>query len=285
MSNIVRALQILELLVDAPAGARITDLALELSVNRAIPHRLLAELIQLGYVAQDGDTERYRATFKLGSLGLRQLETAGVTRWSQDELDALASASRELVRLAAASGDKLLFVAKAQGANSALIVDSVVGHEVVLHATASGKAWLSTFPRTEARAILSGRSLSRPTTHTKTDLRQVLAELEEVRRLGYAVTNEEMETGINAIAAAIVPPDAPLGRAVGTVSIAGPAARLTSGQLLTFVPAIRATADKLAAQWHVYAYLDALAASGARNTDPSNATAQPGDVGVTANDT
>src|SRR5215831_5054763 len=84
MSNLRRALRLLELLTQAPDGARLTDLAQSLGVNRAIPHRALSELIEMGYVRQDPDTERYLATFKLGALGLQQLEVAGLGRWTNE---------------------------------------------------------------------------------------------------------------------------------------------------------------------------------------------------------
>lgn len=258
MSSIDRAMRILDIIAGEPEGVRVTDMATTLQLNRAIPHRLLAELIELGYVVQNPTTERYRATFKLGSLGLRQLETAGIPRWSRDELDALAATSRELVRLAVVSGTVLRWVAKAQGANSALIIDSGSGTDVAIHATASGKAWLSTLPPDGAEALLVARGLDPKTPHTGTDLRRVMADIAHARALGYAVIHEEMEVGISAIAAPIVPPESPDGGGVATVSIAGPSARLTPPVLLEFAPALLATACKLAEQWHVYEYLAAL---------------------------
>ena len=258
LSNIDRALRILDILASEPDGVRVTDLATTLGLNRAIPHRLLAELIDLGYVAQNPTTERYRATFKLGSVGLRQLETAGIFRWAQDELDSLAATSRELVRLAVVSGTVLRFIAKAQGAGSALILDSASGSEVVLHATASGKAWLSTLGEDEARSILMERGLTAETTHTATQMDRVLQELAEAREVGYAHTIEEMGPGLNAISSPLVPRAARNGRAVGTVSIAGPSARLTPEVLHSFAPALRGAAARLGGQWHVYAYLVGL---------------------------
>jgi DNA-binding IclR family transcriptional regulator len=258
VSNIDRALRILAILASEPRGVRVTDLATKLNLNRAIPHRLLAELVELGYVVQDPGTERYRATFELGSLGLRQLETAGVSRWAQDELDSLARASRELVRLAVASGSDLRWVAKAQGANSALIIDPIAGSEVVLHATATGKAWLSTLPHEQVVALLNERGLDVKTPHTETSLDSVLDEVAAARERGYALTYEEMEAGINAIAAPILPAELGGQGAAGTVSIAGPAARLTPEILTSFAPLILATTRRLAEQWHVYEYLVAV---------------------------
>ncbi len=95
----------LELLAGEPRGLRVTDLANTLGAEPGHPASHPRGLIELGYVAQDPRTERYRVTFKLGSLGLRQLETAGTPRWAQDELDRLAAKTRELVRLAVVSED------------------------------------------------------------------------------------------------------------------------------------------------------------------------------------
>lgn len=255
MSSVERAMRILDLVAGQPDGVRVTDLAATLGLNRAIPHRLLAELIELGYVVQNPETERYRATFKLGSLGLRQLETAGISRWAQDELGALAATTRELVRLAVASDGVLRFVAKAQGADTTLILDSVSGSDIVLHATASGKAWLSTLPEDEAAALLRSRGLETATPRTETDLGRVLEQIAVARQIGYAVVHEEMELGISAIAAPVMPPDLAGGPAVGTVSIAGPTVRLHPDVLVNFAPALRETARTLASQWHVYPYL------------------------------
>lgn len=258
-TNIGRTMRTLELLAGEPRGLRITDLANALDVNRAIPHRTLSDLAELGYVVQDPRTERYRVTFKLGSLGLRQLETAGLTRWAQDELDKLAANTRELVRLAVASGDSLRWVAKAQGSASALTLDGVSGAQVVLHATASGKAWLSTLPEHAVVDLLDERGLEAQTSHTETDLSQVLGDIEAARRDGYALVEEEMEVGVSAIAVPVVPPEADDGRAVATVSIAGPAARLSHDRLVGYAPALTTMARQLAAHWHTYEYMTALA--------------------------
>ena len=256
--TIGRTMRTLEILAAEPRGVRITDLANALGLNRAIPHRILADLVKLGYVAQDPRNERYRVTFKLGSLGLRQLETAGTARWAQDELDKLAARTRELVRLAVVSGEGLSWVAKAQGSDSALTYDGVSGTQVVLHATASGKAWLATLPDEEVQHLLSERGLIAQTVHTETDLGQVMRDIEQARELGYALVEEEMEVGVSAVAAAIVPPEARDGRAVATVSIAGPAARLGHHQLISYSPDLVEVARELGVQWHTYEYLAAL---------------------------
>jgi len=260
MSNLRRALRLLELLTQAPDGARLTDLAQSLGVNRAIPHRALSELIDMGYVRQDPSNERYVATFKLGALGLQQLEAAGLGRWSIEALGDLAAKTKELVRLAVVTDGSLRWVAKAQGSNSMLILDPANGAEPVVHATATGKAWLSTLPEDEVRTILGKGKLSQRTTHTKIEPRAVMEEVVVARSRGYAITEQEMDVGISAIAVPVIAPRGG-GRAVATVSVAGPSARLSVDVLTGFLPDLRKTAERLGDQWVTYVHLESSSPS------------------------
>ena len=258
MSMTQRTMKILELLAAAPQGLRVTDLAQELDLNRAIPFRILSDLMVMGYVVKDPLSERYRATFTLGSLGLRQIEESGVQDWAQSEINTLAMATRELVRLAIWNQEQLQFLCRAQGANSALlIVDSNVGSDVALHATASGKAWLSTLDDLSVEKVLADRGLFKYTDATPESLSTIVRDLDEVRRCGYSLIHEEMEPGVSAIAAPIVPPDSTDGIAVATVSIAGPTARVRD-TLESFAPDLFASAKRLANSWRVREYLEAV---------------------------
>ena len=251
-------MRILELVAGEAEGARVTDLATTLGLNRAIPHRILAELCELGYVVQDPTTERYRAAFKLGSLGLRQLETAGISRWAREDLEGLASATKELVRLAVVSGTTLLLVAKAQGADSTLTIGATLRSATVPFASANGKAWLSTLPEDEALQLLLSRGLGPTSARTPPRFDEVVEEIAQAKRIGYSLIEEELEVGVNAIAVPIVPPGSRQGRAVGTLSVAGPSVRVSAGVLISFVPALYAVAERLGCEWHVYVYLKAI---------------------------
>lgn len=249
--GISRAFHVLELLAAEPRSLRITDLASALRLNKAIAFRLVSSLIDAGYVRQDPETQRYQATFKLAALGLQKLEQSGVGEWAQEPLDWLAEQTRELVRLAVIEDHSLRWIAKAQGSNSRLIIDPAAGADVVLHATATGKAWLSTMPPEQARQTLEVRGLDPRTPHTITEIETVMAEIEEARRRGYAIVLEEMDPGVNAIAAPIyVPVDGT--SPVGTVSVAGPSVRLTQEMLEHLAGPLLETARELAARWSIY---------------------------------
>ncbi|QLD12789.1 IclR family transcriptional regulator [Microbacterium oleivorans] len=252
--DVANAMHTLELLASRPEGRRVSEIAERLDVNKAIAHRLLAALMQAGYVFQDARTSSYVATHSLGALGLRQLSSSGVGTWAQRSLDSLAADCEELVRLAVATNDTLQWIAKAQGSNSSLRLDPVMGQDVVPHATASGKAWLSTLSAERIETVLDQEDRLSVTSRSALDRPALSIELDEVRHRGYATTFEEMDLGINAVAAPIF--GAGAGReATGTISIAGPSVRMTRARMAELSPLLLASAADIAKSWPSYAYL------------------------------
>lgn len=252
--DVANAMHTLELLASRPEGRRVSEIAERLDINKAIAHRLLAALVNSGYVTQDPRTSSYVATHSLGALGLRQLSSSGVGTWAQRSLDALATDCEELVRLAVATNDTLQWIAKAQGSNSSLRLDPVMGQDVVPHATASGKAWLSTLASERIETVLDHEGRLSVTSRSSLDRAALSGELDEVRHRGYATTFEEMDLGINAVAAPIF--GAGSGReATGTISIAGPSVRMTRARMAELSPLLLAAAAEIAKSWPSYAYL------------------------------
>ncbi|NQX18292.1 IclR family transcriptional regulator [Rathayibacter sp. VKM Ac-2857] len=252
--DVAHGMRVLEMLAPEPEGLRVTQVAEALGLNKAIAHRLLGALVTAGYAAQDPRTSTYYATHRLGALGLRQLSSSGVSTWAQRTLDALAAESEELVRLAVVSEDSLQWIAKAQGSNSSLRLDPVMGKDAVPYATASGKAWLSTLPEEHVREILDQHGLVPLTSRTVLEPEKVLDELHEVRHRGYATTLEEMDLGIHAVAAPVLGAGshAP---ATGTISIAGPSVRMTRARMAELSRPLLLAAAEITASWPTYAYL------------------------------
>ncbi|WP_308340741.1 IclR family transcriptional regulator [Rhodococcus sp. USK10] len=253
-ADVSNTIRVLEMLSSESEGLGVTQVSAGLGVNKAIAHRLLGALVEVGYVAQDKRTSTYVATHRLGALGLRQLSSSGIDTWAQRTLDALASECEELVRLAVATTDSLQWIAKAQGCNSSLRLDPVMGRSAVPYATASGKAWLSTLEPEHVQAILSKQNPSHHTPRTALDADRLNADLDEARHRGYATTFEEMDLGINAVAAPIYGAGKTTA-ATGTLSIAGPSVRMTRARLAELSAPLIAAATDIAATWPAFDYL------------------------------
>jgi IclR family acetate operon transcriptional repressor len=254
-----RVFDLLELLVGHPAGMSLTEICTKQSIPKAAAYRALSALVRNGFVEQDEASEWYRLTFKTTTIGLRYLAEIGITEVCQPLLDRLAAKTEELVRLVVANDDSLLWVAKSQGALSGLRYDPDMGQTVVLHATAAGRAWLSTLDEEEAVQIVMERGFSVPARfHRKvvTNEASLRAELRATRERGYGLAIEEGAAGTAAIAVPIFNASDKQNRAVGSVSVAGPVVRMTQARIDEIMPDVRAAAVELSQIWPVRRYLD-----------------------------
>ncbi|MEO7241980.1 MAG: IclR family transcriptional regulator [Variovorax sp.] len=220
-----RSLELLGLLARDAGWHRLSSIAQRLQLQSGPAHRLLAELMRLGWVEQEASTDRYRLTLKLSLLGQQFLYATGLPGMVQPILDSLAARCGELVRLTVVQGDALYWFASSQGAPPGLMYQPSMTSHPQLHATANGKAWLATLPDETAVAIAleGGLADGGGTSKTIHTVQGLVRELALTRRRGYGLSVEEAEAGVRAIAIAIAPPGAP---AVGTMSIGGPLLRM-----------------------------------------------------------
>ncbi|MBV8915025.1 MAG: IclR family transcriptional regulator [Acetobacteraceae bacterium] len=237
--------EVIEFMAGSGAACRLSDVAAALELPKSATHRLLRELCALGWVEQSGADGRYALTLRFALLGHRVLQANRLPDLVQPVLDAVAAATGELVRLTIATERGLMWFAFAQGAPPGLVYQPAMQGEVLLHATANGKAYLSTLGDAAALDLAwrGGLGARRPTSRTVSTAAELCQELAETRARGYAVAMEEAEPGIVAVAVAV----RPHGRdAIGTISVAGPSMRIGADRIPVLADALRAAAATLA---------------------------------------
>lgn len=248
-----RAIDILELVQTAEMPLALGDIAQHLDLPKSATHRLLQVWVERDYLQQDAVAQRYSATLKLAILGFAHLNATGIRDVCHPELRALARDTGELARLAVVDGDTLAWVVEAQGARDGLRYDGNLGRQAVLHATAAGKSWLATMSDEEAaRLVLAQgfpdvRDLPEVGPGAVRTMQALLDELARVRREGYAVAIQEASVGINAVAAVVQAG----GRAVGSIIVVGPSARMEPARIAELAPRVMATARRLSALWPI----------------------------------
>lgn len=246
-SALTKALAVIERLFDAPDGMTVSALAEALDQPVSGIHRTLGELVRAGYVRQDGSGGAYALTLRLPAMGISYLARAGVTDVAQPILDRLAAETEELVRLSIVDEDRLVWVAVAQGATKGLRYDPGAEQGVVVHlaSSAGGIAWLSTMDDSEALMRVARQGLSRgPEAGPAAphDIDAVRAAIADARARGYAVS---VDTYIPGMAAMAVPLRARDGSAIGCLSIAGPAVRVTEARMAEMAPALAQAAAEI----------------------------------------
>jgi DNA-binding IclR family transcriptional regulator len=245
--NIVeRAFRLIEVLARSATGLGLTQLANEAAIPKTATHRLVTELVRLRYVRQDLDTSRYHLSMRLLSLGSMHLGISGVIDLAQPILDRLARESGELARLSVIDGDRLMWVAKAQGARSGLRYDPDMGQEVTLFCTATGHAWLASVSDERALEIVASQGFGRfdefgpNAPRTISRLQEMLS---VTRERGFATVFESAATGTAAIAAVVR--HARTDQPIGTVSITGPSSRMGETRMQNLAPHVVAAAREM----------------------------------------
>ena len=249
-----RCLDALEMLALAPRGLPLTVLSQRLGLVKSATHRLLAELQSEGFVTQEPESQHYRLTMRFPTLGFRFLTGLGVVEAGKQPLDALAARTGELVRMTVAEADRLTWIARAQGATTALRFDPETGPEVPLVTTASARVWLATLPESRALALVKAEGFGADARddhsgpNAPRSLSDFAVRLRATRRDGHAIAIDEIEPGMSAVAVVIAHP-VPGRPVLGTVSVAGPSLRVDRARLESFVPDLRATAAELSTRW------------------------------------
>lgn len=247
-----RCLSIIQLLAGQAGEMPLGEIAERLDLPKSGAHRLLATLVDLGWVEKDPQTSFYRLTMRLAILGQQFYVATGIPDLCQPLLDRLARESREFVRMAVVDSETLVWVAHAQGARGGLMYQPSLATNIVpLHATASGKAWLATLETDRAVELaLRHGGIGAEGAYGPNAVRTIgalMKELEETRRRGYGLANSEAEPGVTAIA--VVIRSGRDGPVVGTVSVAGPDVRMSEQRVRDLVPALDATAAELSDLW------------------------------------
>jgi DNA-binding IclR family transcriptional regulator len=220
VQSVDRALLVMEIIA-ALGHAGVTEIAAELGVHKSTVSRLISVLEARGYVEQLSERGKYRLGFAVARLARSTSAQLDLVKQSQAACDALATESGETTNLAILDGDRIVNVAEAIGA-AGIALRTWVGQSCPAHATSSGKVLLAGLTVAEVRERL-GTRLEGFTDETVTTRAALEVELEEARRRGWACVREELEVGLNAVAAPVYDADA---RVVAALSVSGPSYRL-----------------------------------------------------------
>jgi len=252
VAAVERCLSLIEVLAGEPEPLELSDLADRVGLPASAAHRTLSTLMARGWIVQDSASQKYALSLRLSTLAFRNLDARAVSDLVQSVLDKLARRTQEYCRLAIVEGEDLVWVARAQGATTGLRYDPDMGQEIVLHATANGKAWLATLPENEALRVVCGRGfdarrpLGAQAIKTVDALRTHLA---ETRQRGFATAVDEAEAGTAALAVAFRADDRDDAPVAGTISIAGPILRIAPERYDALSGELHQAAKEIAALW------------------------------------
>jgi DNA-binding IclR family transcriptional regulator len=218
-SHLARGLRALELLARGPRSA--ASVSTELGVNRSTSLRLLQELEVLGYVRRDLRSKRYAITSER-FMTLAAHDYA--TEWHEvlnPILERLRDEAGEATVLATPANGVMVYVTFFDSAHTVGIRERL-GTIRPMHASALGKAWLSTLPDEALDAELGRISYSGGTHAAARGPIELRRQVVEARERGWAVDVDESVEGVSCVAAPAAIGDV----TVGAIAISAPTARM-----------------------------------------------------------
>ena len=216
---IERMARLLDALAAYSQPATLKIVAAHTGLHPSTAHRILAALAAEGFVERDASG--YRLGFKLAQLGARVRTDAHLEQHALPVMEALRDQLGETVNLTVREGDEVVYVARATTTRT-MRVEHVIGSRAPLHVTAVGKLMLGEAGEEECRAYAKRTRLPHFTPKTIANPEALLAESRTCSARGYALDDEEAETGVGCIGVLIRDEQ---GAAVAGLSISAPVER------------------------------------------------------------
>ena len=239
-----KALGLLVLLGDEPRGASAAELSRRAELPFSTTYRLLGSLTRDGFVDYEPDGRRYHLGLRIFQLGQRVSNHHGFAGTALPILRRVTEETGEATILSVRDGNHHLTVNKVDGPQT-FRVTSDPGHLGALHTTSVGKALVAFADDATRGHLVEELELEPLTEFSITDREAFRAEIELVRRRGYALMDEENELGMRAVA---VPVFNSQGHAFAALATAVPVFRMSVEALVALVPLLQSAAAELSAR-------------------------------------
>jgi DNA-binding IclR family transcriptional regulator len=236
---VARAFAILDLLAKEP-GLSFTEIHTRLNLPKSSTHHLVAGLIDLGMLRQQDDGGFV--------LGLRLFEIAAtatgqrrIDREAKPILSALAVSETLTCHLGVLEGHQAVYLARVESEQE-IKINTWVGRRLSLNRSALGKVLLAWLPTADITALMSHIDWEPKTPKTIVDAASLLAELEQVRKQGWAFDDEEDAVNIRCIAAPVRDGQ---GKVIAAISAVGTVLQIVDGRVAPLATKVLAAADRI----------------------------------------
>ena len=182
---------------------RVNQVARDMGLSRSTVHRMLATLSHHQFVEQDEHSRAYLPGPALVDIGLSVVSNIDIRVISHSALVDLRDQTGETAHLGVMRGAASVLFLDSVESDRMVRTGSRTGRILPAHATATGKALLAERTDDEVAALYPSGVLESPTPRSLTTVEELLDQLAEVRRLGYAVNHGESEDDVAAVAAAV----------------------------------------------------------------------------------
>lgn len=247
VQSFARGLEVIRSFSAATPKQTLTEVATRTGLTRAGARRILLTLQTLGYVHSDG--KLFALAPRILDLGFAYLSSMPIWNLAEPVMEALVEEVKESCSAAALEGTDIVYVLRVP-TRKIMSIGLGVGSRLPAYCTSMGRMLLAGLPDEEVRERLRASELRARTRNTVTEPEAVLAKVQQARRQGWCLVNQELEEGVVSIAAPLIDRS---GRTIAALNISGqanrtPARQMQEAMLPPLLEAARAISQRLAAK-------------------------------------
>lgn len=242
MKAVLKTLDVLNIFLVSGEKLSLDELTELCGFNKSTVNRIVSILVKYGYLRQPEKRGAY-------SLGFKYFDFTGLIKGRMKIRDIaspflykLSQLLNESVVLAVYNGRDAI-VTETFHSNNPLRVIPDEGTELSLHATSLGKIILASMTDEKIDQYYEGKSLTRYTDSTITNLYELKKYLQKVRQEGFAIEKDERLPNVTSLSAGLKNRDKD--SIVGSIGIIGPTVRLTDERINKFIVPLKTCALKI----------------------------------------
>ncbi|MCT7654483.1 helix-turn-helix domain-containing protein [Oceanimonas sp. NS1] len=221
VAALASGLEVLQAFDQHHARMTLSEVAARTGMDRAKARRFLLTLHALGYL--DKQQRHFALTPRVLQLGNAFLDANPHRMVIQHYLEEITREIGESTSLAVLDGDEVVYIARSAAEHRLMAIRLSVGTRLPAAYTSMGRVLLAQLPEEQLSHYLDTVQLRAHTAHSITDKQVLRLALEQVRRQGYAIVDQELDSGLRSLA---VPAFDRQGRLLGAINISTNAARV-----------------------------------------------------------
>jgi IclR family pca regulon transcriptional regulator len=225
VQSLAKGFRILEVFSAEKEEMTLSEIALRSGLDPGTTFRMLNTLVDLGYLAKVPDSRRFSLTLKVLDLGFHAIAHKDLRDIVRPVLRTLVNDTSEAASFAVLNGAEALYIERVRAGIARLGVDIRIGTTVPAHQTIIGHTMLAFLPPADLARLSKTPSRQTISALGKIGWNDIKPSLASIRRKGYALRDSTLSEGLRILGVPVLDPD---GLAVGAISIAAPAARVSA---------------------------------------------------------
>lgn len=249
INSVDRALDIILLFYEEEREMGVSEIAERMDEHKSTIHRTLIALEEKGFVKQNSDNEKYWLGMKLYAIGMKIKNKMPLRNIMKPFCDSLSKEFGEVVNASVLSSDNAeydqsMIIYKAFPPNNLLTVNPPEGAISPCYGSAVGKCLLA-FGDVDLNKYKNIK-IKKYTNKTISDWQELTEKIEQIRREGYAIDDEELEMSLTCIGAPILDSS---GKAIAAISLSGPSQRMKSKDFEYKIKRVKEVAKEITLQF------------------------------------